>query len=371
MYIHEHKAWPDFTWDQACVTHLLADTRYFQGRLLGRMETLGFTLREEATLQSLTQDVLKTSEIEGLVLDVEQVRSSIAQRLGIDIGISPHVARNVEGIVGVMLDAVRNYPAPLTCERLFGWHAALFPTGRSGMRPITVGAWRGKSSGPMQVVSGPVGREKVHFEAPGHERLEAEMDRFMNWFNHSPEMDLVLKSCLAHFWFITIHPFDDGNGRIARVISDMLIAESEQSTQRFYSMSAQIQKERNAYYQILEKCQKGTPDITMWIEWFLGCLKRAIENSEETLEVILNKARFWKHHSGESFNERQTRMLNRLLNGFEGKLTSSKWAKIQKCSQDTALRDINNLVKRNILKRKHAGGRSTCYALNSTLDKDG
>lgn len=366
MYIHEHKAWSNFTWDQERVTRLLADTRHFQGRLLGRMETLGFSVREEATLQSMTLDVLKTSEIEGLVLDVEQVRSSIARRLGIDIGISPHVARNVEGIVEVMMDAVGNYNAPLTSERLFGWHAALFPTGRSGMRPITVGAWRGRSSGPMQVVSGPVGREKVHFEAPDHGKLEAEMGRFIRWFNNSQEMDLILKSSLAHFWFITLHPFDDGNGRIARAISDLLVAKSEQSSQRFYSMSAQIQKERNAYYQILEKCQKGTPEINLWIEWFLGCLRRAVESSEETLEAILNKARFWKHHNGKTFNKRQSRMINRLLNGFEGKLTSSKWAKIQKCSQDTALRDINNLLKWKILEKEHAGGRSTSYVIRPT-----
>ena len=366
MYIHERKEWPNFTWDQTRVTARLADTRHLQGRLLGRMEALGFALREEATLQSLTQEVLKTCEIEGVILDVEQVRSSIARRLGIDIGISPHVARNVEGIVEVMMDVTRNYNTPLTARRLFDWHAALFPTGRSGMHRITVGAWRGDSSGPMQVVSGPAGRERIHFEAPDHERLKAEMDRFIRWFNGSIEMDLVLKSSLAHFWFITIHPFDDGNGRIARAISDMLLAKSEESTQRFYSMSSQIEKERSTYYQILEKCQKGTLDITLWMEWFLGCLKRAVEGSEETLEAILTKARFWKHHAGESFNDRQYSMANRLLNGFEGKLTSSKWAKIQKCSQDTALRDINNLVERKILRRERAGGRSTRYALITT-----
>ena len=368
MYIHKHKDWPNFTWDQARVTRLLADTRHVQGRLLGRMEALGFALREKATLESLTQDVLKTSEIEGVILDVEQVRSSIARRLGIDMGILPHAARNVEGIVDMMMDANHNYSTPLTPGRLFDWHAALFPTGRSGMHRITVGAWRGESSGPMQVVSGPAGREKIHFEAPAYERLEAEMDRFVRWFNNSQNMDLVIKSSLAHFRFITIHPFDDGNGRIARAISDMLVAKSEQSTQRFYSMSAQIQNERKVYYQILEKCQKGNLDITIWIEWFLGCLKRAVESSEETLKAILGKARFWKHHTGESFNGRQSSMLNRLLDGFEGKLTSSKWAKIEKCSQDTALRDINDLVNRRILKRERAGGRSTSYALITTKE---
>ena len=367
MYIHECREWPNFTWDQTRVTGLLADTRHLQGRLLGRMEALGFELREEATLQSLTQDVLKTCEIEGVILDAEQVRSSIARRLGIDIGISPHVARNVEGIVEVMMDATRNYDTPLTTQRLFDWHAALFPTGRSGMHRITVGAWRGDSSGAMQVVSGPAGREKVHFEAPGHERIKPEMDRFIYWFNSRIEMDLVLKSSLAHFWFITIHPFDDGNGRIARTISDMLLAKSEKSTQRFYSMSSQIQKERSTYYHILEKCQKGTLEITLWVEWFLGCLKRAIENSEKTLETILTKALFWENHAGESFNDRQFSMVNRLLNGFEGKLTSSKWAKIEKCSQDTALRDINNLVEHKILTKERGGGRSTSYALITGL----
>ena len=363
MYIHERKEWPNFFWDQKKVATLLADTRYFQGRLLGRMEVLGFRWCEEATLQSLTQDVLKTCEIEGVILDAEQVRSSIARRLGIDIGISPLVARNVDGIVQVMMDATRNYDKPLTAERLFGWHAALFPTGRSGMHRITVGDWRGDSSGAMQVVSGPVGREKIHFEAPVYERLEAEMDRFMNWFNTGIEMDWVMKSSLAHFWFITVRPFGDGNGRIARAISDMLLAKSERSTQRFYSMSSQIQRERNAYYDVLEECQKGTLDITSWMEWFLGCLKRAIGASEGTLETILTKARFWESHAGESFNERQHAMMNRLLNGFEGKLTSSKWAKIGKCSQDTALRDINNLVKRKLLTKDRAGGRSTSYIL--------
>ena len=363
MYIHERKEWPHFTWNQTRLADFLAETRHLQGRLLGRMEALGFQLREEATLQNLTQDVLKTSEIEGEALDAEQVRSSIARRLGIDIGISTQAARNVEGIVEMMMDATRHYNTPLTAERLFDWHAALFPTGRSGMRRITIGAWREDSGGPMQVISGPVGRERIHYEAPGCERVEKEMSRFINWFNSGIQMDLVMKSALAHFWFITIHPFDDGNGRIARAISDMLLAKSERSTQRFYSMSSQIQRERNSYYQILEKCQKGTLDVTAWMEWFLGRLKRAIESSEQTLEVILSKARFWESHAGESFNDRQRAMINRLLNGFEGKLTSSKWAKVQKCSQDTALRDINNLVERKVLTKAGAGGRSTSYTL--------
>ncbi len=363
MYIHERKDWPEFHWDQGKLAQLLADVRHLQGRLLGRMEALGFGLREEATLQTLTQDVIKTSEIEGEKLDADQVRSSIARRLGMDIGAAPQIDRNVEGIVEVMLDATRKHDAPLTEERLFAWHAALFPTGRSGMQRITVGGWRTEASGPMQVVSGPYGRERVHYEAPTYDRLKKEMARFLNWFNASSEADLVIKSALAHFWFVTIHPFDDGNGRIARAIADMMLARSEKSSQRFYSMSAQIQRERNEYYNVLEDCQKGSLDLTPWIEWFLNCLKHAIAASDKMLEAVLSKARFWKTHAGESFNERQRNIINRLLDGFEGKLTSSKWAKLTKCSQDTALRDITDLLDRQILSKDEAGGRSTSYEL--------
>lgn len=364
MYIHERKEWPRLRWNPLVLAEPLAEVRHLQGRLLGRMDVLGFQLREEATLQVLTQDVLKTSEIEGEKLDIEQVRSSIAKRLGMDIGIAPQVARNVEGIVEVMLDATRNYEAPLTKERLFGWHAALFPTGRSGMHFITVGEWRTKASGVMQVVSGPYGREAVHYEAPTYDRLKKEMAQFIKWFNVSSETDLVIKAALAHFWFVTIHPFDDGNGRIARAIADMMLARSEKSQQRFYSMSSQIQLKRKAYYHVLEHCQKGLLDITPWIEWFLNCLKQAIAASEETLQCVLVKARFWAAHTGESFNERQRSILNRLLDGFVGKLNSSKWAKLTKCSQDTALRDINELLERKILIKENAGGRSTSYLLN-------
>lgn len=363
MYIHERKGWPQFRWDQAALAGLLADVRHLQGRLLGRMEALGFQLREEATLQTLTQDVVKTSEIEGEKLDAGQVRSSLARRMGLDIGALPHIDRNVEGIVEVMLDATRKHDEPLKPERLFDWHAALFPTGRSGMRRITVGAWRTEQSGAMQVVSGPIGREKVHYEAPEHARLKTEMSRFIKWCNASPGLDPVIKAALAHFWFVTIHPFEDGNGRIARAIADLMLARSEKTAQRFYSMSAQIQRERNAYYDVLEHCQKGTLDITKWIEWFLNCLKRAIAASEQTLETVLTKAGFWKAHTGESFNERQRKVINRLLDGFGGKLTSSKWAKLTKCSQDTALRDISDLVNRHILTKDEAGGRSTSYTL--------
>jgi Fic family protein len=363
MYIHERQEWPDFHWEEAKLAPMLAETRHSQGRLLGRMEALGFQLREEATLQMLTQDVVKTSEIEGEKLDTGQVRSSIARRMGIDIGALPPIDRRVEGIVEVMLDATRKHNAPITRERLFAWHAALFPTGRSGMRRITVGGWRTKKSGEMQVVSRPIGHETIHYEAPGHARLKREMARFIKWCNAAAETDPVIKSALAHFWFVTIHPFEDGNGRIARAIADMLLARSEKSSQRFYSMSAQIQRERNAYYDILERCQRGTLNITPWIEWYLNCLKRAISSSEETLESVLTKARFWKAHAGESFNDRQRKVVNRMLDGFEGKLTSSKWAKLTKSSQDTALRDIGDLVNRRVLARDEAGGRSTSYNL--------
>ena len=363
MYIHELKHWPELTFDQAGLSPLLADVRHLQGKLLGRMEALGFHLREEATLQTLTHDVIKTSEIEGEMLDTEQVRSSIARRLGMDIGAETPASRDVEGIVEMMLDATQGYSKPLTEERLFDWHAALFPTGRSGMQRINVGAWRDESSGAMQVVSGPYGKEKVHYEAPTFDRLEQEMARFIEWYNIPSDVDLVIKSALAHFWFVTIHPFDDGNGRIARAIADMTLAQSERSQQRFYSMSSQIQKERKAYYDVLEACQKGELDITLWITWFLGCLKHAITASDEMLEAVLTKARFWDAHADESFNERQRLLINRLLDGFEGKLTSSKWAKIGKCSQDTALRDITNLMERDILQKDDAGGRSTSYHL--------
>jgi Fic family protein len=327
------------------------------------MEGLGFQLRGEATLTTLTQDVLKTSEIEGEKLDPQQVRSSIARRLGMDVGGAPRIGRNVEGIVEVMLDATRQHAAPLSEQRLFAWHAALFPTGRSGMQPIVVGNWRTAKSGPMQVVSGPLGREKVHYEAPAADRLPQEMAKFINWFNAEPDIDLVVKSALAHFWFVTIHPFADGNGRIARALGDMLLARAEQSAQRFYSLSAQIQRERNDYYEVLEKCQKGSLDLTLWVEWSLNCLQHAIAASEKTLEAVLTKARFWEVHAGQSFNDRQRAILNRLHDGFEGRLTSSKWAKLARCSQDTALRDLSDLVKRRVLEKDEAGGRSTNYRL--------
>ena len=365
-YIYQLKNWPDFQWDQEKLAKPLAEVRHRQGRLLGRMEGLGFSLQAEATLQTITLDVLKSSEIEGEILNPDQVRSSIARRLGMDVaGLIPS-DRNVEGVVEMMLDATQNYTGAITDERLFGWHAALFPTGRSGMYKIVVGAWRDNTrADPMQVVSGAMGREKVHYQAPDAELLNDEMNTFIRWFNTENRIDAVIKAAITHLWFVTIHPFDDGNGRIARAIADMQLARSDGSKQRFYSMSAQIRKERNAYYDILEKTQKETLDVTAWLEWFLGCLDRALIATDETLAGVMQKAGFWEKHLTDSLNERQKVMLNKLLDGFNGKLTSSRWAKITKCSSDTAVRDINNLVQRNILVKEPAGGRSTSYILKS------
>jgi len=366
MYVHERKDWPRLTWDRERLAEPLAAVRHQQGRLIGHMEALGFSLRQEAVLQTLTSDVLKSSEIEGEKLDAEQVRSSIARRLGMDIGALRPADRNVEGIVEMMLDATRRYDEPLTVERLFGWHASLFPSGRSGMTKIRAGAWRDDSNGPMQVVSGPVGKERIHFEAPAAEHVDREMQAFLDAFNAKSDIDPVLRAALAHLWFVTIHPFDDGNGRIARAIADMVLARSENSPQRFYSMSAQIRQERNAYYSILEETQKGTLDITPWMEWFLGCLGRAIDGAQTTLGAVLAKARFWESIAGVALNERQRLVVNRLLDGFEGKLTSSKYAKLVKCSQDTAARDIAFLVEHGVLVRNPGGGRSTSYSLGRT-----
>ncbi len=327
------------------------------------MQALGFPLRAEALLQTLTEDVQKSSEIEGELLDRNQVRSSIARRLGIDIGGLTAADRHVEGVVEMMLDATQRYAEPLTRERLFAWHMALFPTARSGMRKIAMGRWRDDTSGPMQVISGPIGKERVHYESPGANRLGKEMKRFLDWFNKDDGTDLVLKAGMAHFWFVTIHPFDDGNGRIARALADRTLARSERSAQRFYSMSAQIQEERKDYYAILESTQKATLDTTLWLEWFLACLGRALARAEIALAAILHKARFWEVHADAAFNDRQRKIVNQLPNSFEGKLTSSKWAKLAKCSQDTALRDIEDLVRKEILVKDAAGGRSTSYSL--------
>ena len=366
VYIHTLADWPKFSWSDEKLASRLAGVRHRQGRLIGRMEALGFPLRAEAELQSLTEEILKSNEIEGEILDREKVRSSIARRLGMDIGALAPVDRNVEGVVEMMLDATQNYAAPLMHERLFGWHAALFPTGRSGMTKIRTGAWRDGTLGPMQVVSGPIGREQVHYEAPDANLVEREMRLFLEWFNAPDAADPVLRAALAHLWFVTIHPFEDGNGRIARAIADMALARSEQSPRRFYSMSAQIRVERKAYYDILEATQKGGLDVTVWIEWFLGCLDRAFGGAEIVLASVLTKARFWERHAAVRLHDRKRLVVGRLLDGFEGKLTSSKYAKLAKCSQDTASRDIGDLIARGILVKDQAGGRSTSYSLSPT-----
>jgi Fic family protein len=364
MYIHELPDWANFHWNKESLLEKLVVVRHHQGRLLGQMKTLGFDFQQEAVLTTLTEDVIKTSEIEGEKLNKEQVRSSIARRLGLEVGGLELIDRHVEGIVEMMMDATTNFDQPLTEERLFAWHAALFPTARSGMIPIKVGAWRDDANGPMQVVSGPLSREKVHFQAPAADRLPHEMAKFLDWFNTELTLDPVLKAGMAHLWFISIHPFDDGNGRIARAITDLLLARSEQSSKRFYSMSSQIRRKRNAYYDILEKTQKGNLDISEWMLWFINCLYDAIVGAENTLKSVLFKAQFWEKVSTLSLNTRQRLVLNRLLDNFEGKLTSSKWAKLAKCSQDTAARDINELIKQDVLIKEPSGGRSTSYVIS-------
>ena len=364
LYIHQLPDWPRFYWDREALAAPLAEIRHRQGRLLGRMEGLGFALQKEAELQTLTLDVLKSSEIEGEHLNPDQVRSSIARRLGLDTGGTEPADRHVEGVVEMMLDATQRFATPLTSDRLFGWHAALFPTGHSGMRKIIVGAWRDDASGPMQVVSGPLGRENVHYEAPAAPLLPNQMAQFLAWANECDGTDPVLNAALAHLWFVTIHPFDDGNGRIARAIADWQLARSEHSAQRFYSMSAQIRQERNDYYDILERTQKGTLDITPWLQWFLACLGRAFDSTETTLAAVLRKARFWERSARLAINQRQRAILNRLLDGFTGKLTTQKWAALTKCSHDTALRDIQGLIDQGLLKKDAGGGRSTSYSLH-------
>lgn len=367
IFIHERRGWPRLEWNRKSLAGVLAAVRYSQGALIGRMEGLGFPLRQEAVLQTLTADVLKSSEIEGEMLNAGQVRSSIARRLGMDIGGLKPADRSVEGVVEMVLDATRNYDQPLTIERLFAWHASLFPTGRSGMRRIRVGAWRDGNSGPMQVVSGPVCREHVHFEAPAASRIKRDISIFLKWFNTPPDTDNVVKAGLAHLWFVTIHPFDDGNGRIARAIADMALAQSEKSSQRFYSMSAQIRQEREAYYSILEQTQRAGLEVSPWMEWFFGCLGRAIDGAEMILGDVLRKARFWDNLQEVTLNSRHRLVLNRLLEGFKGKLTTSKYAALAKCSQDTALRDILHLIEYGVLIRNPQGGRSTSYELAKGL----
>ena len=362
-YIYQKENWPNFRWNNDELVNLLSEARNLQGRLIGKMESLGFELRDEALLETLTLDVLKSSEIEGERLNPEQVRSSIAQRLGMGFAGVIMSDRNVDGMVEMMIDATRNCFTPLTTERLFDWHAALFPTGRSGIFKITVADWRKDTSGKMQVVSGAAGREKVHFQAPDAHVIEMEMNRFVKWFNEENNIDLVIKAAIAHLWFVTIHPFQDGNGRITRALTDMLLSQSDKSTQRFYSMSAQIRLERKEYYGILEKTQKGDLDISEWIKWFLSCLINALKATDTVLSRVLLKADFWNRNSKTVINERQQKVLTKLLDGFDGKLTSIKWAKITKCSKDTAIRDINDLINKGILQKQPAGGRSTNYEL--------
>lgn len=369
-YIWEAPDWPAWRYDLARLAEPMAEASRAQGLLMGRLADVGMALRDEASLAALTEDVLKTSEIEGEHLSVASVRSSIARRLGVDIGALAPVDRHVEGVVEMVIDATANSAAPLTLERLFGWHAALFPTGYSGLSRIAVGAWRNDASGPMQVVSGPVGRQRVHYEAPPAHRLEAQTQRFLAWVNapstssaHAQEPPLI-RAGLGHLWFVTLHPFDDGNGRVARAIGDLLLARADGSPQRFYSLSAQIQRERKAYYEILERTQKQSMDVTEWLAWFLATLRRAVDQAQLTLDAVLVKTRFWQRWAASPFNERQAKLLNKLLDGFDGKLNSGKWAAIAKCSSDTALRDINDLVARGVLRKAAGGGRSTSYELN-------
>lgn len=367
-YIWQSSDWPNWRYDLAVLAAPLADVSRAQGLLLGRLADVGMALRDQASLAALTEDVIKTSEIEGERLDAESVRSSIARRLGVDIGALAPVDRHVEGVVEMVLDATARCDTALTEDRLFGWHAALFPTGYSGLAQIHVGEFRDDASGPMQVVSGPIGRQRVHFEAPPADRLDAEMTRFVEWVDASTPDHPILKAGLGHLWFVTLHPFDDGNGRIARAIGDLLLARADGSPQRFYSLSAQIQRERRDYYDILEHTQKGSLDVTPWLKWFLENLATAVNAAQHTLDAVLAKTRFWQRWATTPLNERQVKLLNRLLDGFEGKLNSSKWAAIAKCSPDTALRDINELLAHGVLRKSAAGGRSTSYEMNELAE---
>lgn len=363
-YIWQASDWPAWRFDLAALAEPMARVSRAQGLLLGRLTDVGMALRDQASLVALTEDVLKTSEIEGERLSAASVRSSIARRLGVDIGALAPVDRHVEGVVEMVLDATANCQSTITQERLFGWHAALFPTGYSGLSKITIGGWRDDANGPMQVVSGPIGRQRVHFQAPPADCLDLETSRFLGWLNSASGESPLIKAGLGHLWFVTLHPFDDGNGRIARAVGDLLLARADGSPQRFYSLSAQIQRDRKAYYDILERTQKGTMDVTEWLAWFLGTLHRAVDQAQYTLDAVLAKARFWRCWASTPLNERQVKLLNRLLDGFEGKLTSSKWAAMAKCSADTALRDINDLLLRGVLRKTDAGGRSTSYQLS-------
>ncbi|HLX61696.1 MAG TPA: Fic family protein [Planctomycetota bacterium] len=363
-YIHELRDWPNFTWDAQALGIALSAVRHKQCKHLGKMEALGFELRTEASVATLTSEIVKSSAIEGEKLNADEVRSSLARKLGLDVAGLPRPTREVDGIVEIMLDATRNFQRPLTAERLCGWHAALFPTGRTGMQRITVGAWRKGEHGPMQVVSGPMGKERVHFQAPDAERLDGEMNKFLEWFNRPSDMDPVLKAAVAHLWFVTIHPFDDGNGRLARAIADMALSRADESQQRFYSMSSAIEAERKEYYFQLESTQRGSLDITSWLAWFLDCLDHAIEASDTILASVLHKARVWQRINTKPVNERQSLVINRMLeHDWEGHLNTTKYSCLAKCSQDTALRDIKELLDRGVLVKNQSGGRSTSYRL--------
>ncbi len=363
MYIHQHKNWTNFYWNNDKVITLLAKVKLLQGTILGKMQNIGFDLQKEAVLETLTTEVLKNSEIEGEVLNNEQVRSSVANKLGLEYKSDIYISRDVEGVVQMMMDSTQNFQNPLTQDRLFDWHAALFPTGRSGMHKITVADWRKDDKGPMQVVSGAMGFEKVHFEAPHSDDVPKEMNLFLEWFEDDQPIDPMIKAAVAHLWFVTIHPFDDGNGRISRAITDMQLSRADSTSKRFYTMSAQILNDRKKYYTILEETQKGDSDITEWIVWFLNCLKDSIINADEILGAVLQKSSFWTQHKETSLNDRQRKMINKLFDSFEGKLFSSKWAKICKCSKDTAVRDIQDLIQKGILEKEEGGGRSTSYRL--------
>ena len=369
-YIHELPNWPRFTWDSQALAKDLASVRHKQGRHLGKMEAVGFDLQQEASLLALTDDVVNSSAIEGENLNTDEVRSSIARRLGLDLAGLPKPGREVEGIVEMTLDATRNHRTPLTAERLFDWHAALFPTGRSGMTRITVAAWRTDAEGPMQVVSGPMGKERVHFQAPGAGRLDKEMEAFLAWFASPPSIDPVLKAALAHLWFVTIHPFDDGNGRIARAITDMALSQSDGSENRFYSMSASIEQERKEYHIQLESAQRGSLDVTAWFAWFLGCLDRAIDDADRMLGSVLTKAQLWQRINLDPVNARQRQIINRMLDDFKGYMTTPKYAKLAKCSTDTALRDIRILMDRGILIKNPGSGKRTSYRLATPENLD-
>jgi len=361
MYIHERYDWPNFSWDSDSISVPLGEVRRLQGALLARMQRLGFPERQESQLKTMTLEILKSTEIEGEILDAEQVRSSLARRLGLAVSGLVSSDRNVDGVVDMLFDATQNYLQTLSAERFFNWQAALFPGGKSGMFKIVTGAWRDDFNGPMQVVSGGMGRERVHFQAPEASRIPLEMKRLMDWINSETHIDPVLKAAIAHLWFITIHPFDDGNGRIARALTDMMLARADGSALRFYSMSVQIRAERNRYYQVLESTQKGDLEISEWLLWFLNCLRGALLSTEIILNRILQKASFWDAHRSVPLNERQHLMLNKVLDGFDGHLTAAKWAKITKSSPDTALRDIQDLIRKGMLQKMEAGGRSTAY----------